>query len=161
MVFIGLVLCRLFPQNGDVINFASWFAFAFPIMVLTLTLAWFWLQFLYIGSKWHLRHSHHNRFDLESGKLVDYQGFHEIISLAAACGRHGPVEQHSQRGSSWHTRWSRKSIWVWDPWVMLRWTSWPFSSSWWCCGSHETHVSWTAGPPTSLMAKQSESIKYL
>lgn len=42
---------RLFPQNGDVINFASWFAFAFPIMVLMLVLAWFWLQFLFIGCK--------------------------------------------------------------------------------------------------------------
>lgn len=43
--------CRLFPQNGDVINFASWFAFAFPVMVLMLTLAWFWLQFVFIGCK--------------------------------------------------------------------------------------------------------------
>ncbi|XP_010216747.1 PREDICTED: solute carrier family 13 member 2 [Tinamus guttatus] len=40
---------ELFPNNNNVITFASWFFFAFPTMILLLILSWIWLQILFLG----------------------------------------------------------------------------------------------------------------
>ncbi|XP_072326080.1 Na(+)/citrate cotransporter-like isoform X4 [Scyliorhinus torazame] len=43
---------QIYPENGDVINFASWFGFSFPHMLIVFVLCWLWLQVLFLGVKY-------------------------------------------------------------------------------------------------------------
>ncbi|XP_078080737.1 Na(+)/citrate cotransporter-like isoform X3 [Mustelus asterias] len=43
---------QIYPDNGEVINFATWFGFSFPNMLIILFLCWIWLQILFLGRKY-------------------------------------------------------------------------------------------------------------
>lgn len=78
------------------------------------------------------------------------------FSSVAACGGRGAAGRFRRRRSEQGTRWSETSIAAWARWVTQRSASWRSSSSWWCCGSHETRASWTAGRLTSSTPRPSE-----
>ncbi|XP_078278783.1 Na(+)/citrate cotransporter-like isoform X4 [Rhinoraja longicauda] len=71
---------QIFPDNGDVINFASWFGFSFPNMLIMLTCCWLWLHLLFLGVNFaRLRSCHRESSPREQAAYGIIQG--EYIKL--------------------------------------------------------------------------------
>lgn len=79
---------ELFPDNGGIITYASWFGFSFPNMILTLVMSWLWLQCLFVG--FNLKQSF-GCCSKRSGQNEDYQVIKDEykklgrMSFAEAC----------------------------------------------------------------------------
>ncbi|XP_068601918.1 solute carrier family 13 member 2-like [Brachionichthys hirsutus] len=71
----------LFPDNGGIINFASWFGFSFPNMVLMLALSWLWLQFMFLGFNFK------ETFGCGAHKQIDNEGYKVIQDEHRKLGR--------------------------------------------------------------------------
>uniref|UniRef100_A0A4W3IV30 Solute carrier family 13 member 5 n=1 Tax=Callorhinchus milii TaxID=7868 RepID=A0A4W3IV30_CALMI len=48
LIMVGQ-LKQLFPDSGDIVNFATWFGFSFPVTLIMLFLTWIWLQIVFLG----------------------------------------------------------------------------------------------------------------
>ncbi|XP_055513383.1 Na(+)/citrate cotransporter-like [Leucoraja erinacea] len=76
------LLSQIFPDNGDVINFASWFGFSFPNMLIMLTCCWLWLHLLFLGVNFQrLRSCRRKNSPIEQAAYGIIQGEYRKLGL--------------------------------------------------------------------------------